>query len=85
MMMLAVGTGIWLWLAYFPVAEGMGWLHAKITFVVLLLVYHFWSKRRMQEMQQGHLDHSGLYYRWANEIPLLLTIVILILVEVKPF
>jgi putative membrane protein len=31
------------------------------------------------------LDHSGVYYRWANEIPLLLTIVILILVVVKPF
>jgi len=85
MMMLAVGTGIWLWLAYFPIAEGMGWLHAKIVFVVLLLIYHMWTKKRMKEMQEGHLDHSGVYYRWANEIPLLLTIVILIMVVVKPF
>lgn len=85
MMMLAIGSGIWLWLAYFPVAEGMGWLHAKITFVVLLLVYHLWTKRRMKEMQEGHLNHSGIYYRWANEIPLVLATVILILVVVKPF
>ncbi|MEA3404749.1 MAG: CopD family protein [Pseudomonadota bacterium] len=85
MMMLAVGTGIWLWLAYFPIAAGMGWLHAKIVFVLLLLAYHMWTKKRMKEMQEGHLDHSGVYYRWANEIPLLLAIVILIMVVVKPF
>lgn len=85
MMMLAIGSGIWLWLAYFPVAEGMGWLHAKIVFVVLLLVYHLWTKRRMKEMQEGHLDHSGVYYRWANEIPLLLASVIIVLVVLKPF
>lgn len=84
MMMLAIGTGLWLWFAYFPMAEGMGWLHVKVLFVVLLLVYHMWTKRRMKEMQEGHLDHSGLYYRWANEIPLLLATVILIMVVVKP-
>jgi putative membrane protein len=85
MMVLAIGTGIWLWLAYWPLAQGMGWLHAKIVFVILLLAYHYWTKKRTDEMQQGHLDHSGVYYRWANEIPLVLTIVILILVVVKPF
>ncbi len=84
MMMLAIGTGLWLWFAYFPIAKGMGWLHVKILFVVLLLAYHMWTKKRMQEMQEGHLDHSGVYYRWANEIPLLLAIVILIMVVVKP-
>lgn len=84
MMMLAIGTGLWLWFAYFPMAQGMGWLHVKVLFVVLLLVYHMWTKRRMKEMQEGHLDHTGLYYRWANEIPLLLATVILIMVVVKP-
>jgi putative membrane protein len=83
MMMFAIGTGIWLWVVYFSTATG--WLHTKVLFVVLLLIYHLWTKRRMKEMQEGHLNHSGVYYRWANEIPLLLTIVILILVVVKPF
>lgn len=85
MMMLAIGTGIWLWLAYFPIAQGMGWLHAKIVFVLLMLAYHLWAKKRVKEMQAGHLDHSGIYYRWANEIPLVLVTIILILVVVKPF
>ena len=63
MMMFAIGTGIWLWLAYWPLAAGMGWLHLKIVFVLLLLVYHMWTKGRMKEMQDGHLNHSGVYYR----------------------
>jgi putative membrane protein len=83
MMMFAIGTGIWLWVVYFPSATG--WMHAKIAFVVLMLVYHLWTKRRMKEMQEGHLNHSGVYYRWANEIPLLLVFVILVLVVLKPF
>ncbi len=85
MMMLAIGTGIALWLIYFPVAKGMGWLHVKIIFVILLVVYHLWAKKRMLEMQEGHLTHSSVYYRWANEIPLVLVTIILILVIIKPF
>jgi putative membrane protein len=82
MMMIAIGTGIWLWLAY---GFAGGWLHVKLLFVGLMLVYHFWCKFRMKEMQDGHLDHSGVFYRWMNELPLILTIVILIMVVVKPF
>lgn len=83
MMVISLVTGIWLWIVYFPSATG--WMHVKVTFVVLMLLYHFWARKRMLEMQEGHLDHSGIYYRWANEIPLILTIVILIMVVVKPF
>lgn len=83
MMMLAVGTGLWLWIAYFPL--NLGWMHVKLLFVGLLIWYHLWTKRRMLEMKQGFLDHSGVYYRWANEIPLLFATVILIMVVVKPF
>jgi len=82
MMMLAIGTGLWLWLAY---GFSGGWLHVKLTFVGLMLVYHFWTKARMKEMQKGDLNHSGVFYRWMNELPLILTIVILIMVVVKPF
>ena len=83
MMMLAIGSGLWLWLAYWPLS--MGWLHVKIFFVVLLLLYHFWTKQRMKEMQRGTIKEYGVNYRWLNEVPLLLALVILIMVVVKPF
>lgn len=83
MMILALGTGLWLWLAYFPIS--MGWLHVKLLFVILLIVYHFWSRTRVKEMQQGTIKEYMMNYRWLNEVPLLLTIVILIMVVVKPF
>lgn len=82
MMMIALGTGIWLWLAY---GFAGAWLHVKLFFIALMLIYHFWCKKRMQEMQQGHLNHSGIFYRWMNELPLILLSVILVMVVVKPF
>ncbi len=82
MMALTLITGVWLWLGF---GISGGWLHAKLLMVALLIAYHFWAYKRMQEMQQGHLEHSGVYYRWANEIPLVITLALLIFVVVKPF
>jgi putative membrane protein len=82
MMILALVSGLALWLVY---GFAGGWLHVKLLFVVLLMMYHFWAGNRVKEMQAGDLNHSGVYYRWANEIPLVLLIVILVMVVVKPF
>jgi putative membrane protein len=83
MMLLAIGSGLWLWLAFWPLL--MGWLHVKLFFVVLLLVYHWWTKQRMQEIQRGTIKEYGVNYRWLNELPLFLALIILIMVVVKPF
>ena len=82
MMVIAIATGIWLWLDY---GFSGGWLNLKLLFVGLMMAYHFWCRLRMKEMQQGHLDHSGVFYRWMNELPLILVSVILVMVVVKPF
>lgn len=82
MMMVAIITGLWLWLAY---GFAGGWLYVKLLFVGLMLVYHVWCKKRMKEMQEGHLDRSGVFYRWMNELPVILLSVILVMVVVKPF
>jgi len=82
MMILALVSGVVLWLVY---GFAGGWLHVKLLFVLLLMVYHFWARNRVKEMQAGDLNNSGVYYRWANEIPLVLLIVILVMVVVKPF
>jgi putative membrane protein len=82
MMVLTLITGVWLWLGF---GFSGGWLHVKLLLVGLLIAYHFWARKRVLEMQAGHLDHSGIYYRWANEIPLFLTFGLLVMVVIKPF
>jgi putative membrane protein len=79
---LALAFGMWMWLGYG--IQG-GWLHAKLMLVLLLVVYHFYCGRLLKAFRQGHNMHSHVWYRWFNEIPVLVMTAIVILVVVKPF
>lgn len=79
---LALAFGMWMWLGYG--IQG-GWLHAKLMLVLLLVVYHFYCGRLLKAFRQGHNTHSHVWYRWFNEIPVLVMTAIVILVVVKPF
>lgn len=81
MMVLALVSGLPLWLMYGITGA---WLHVKLFFVVLLMVYHFWARLAVKKMASNQLRKSGIYYRWANEIPLVFLFVILVMVVVKP-
>lgn len=67
------------------VFTGGGWMHAKLTFVVLLIVFFFHSKKHLLKLQSDTSEKSGKYFRIYNEIPTILLILIVILVVVKPF
>lgn len=82
----ALGFGVWLWLGY-GIGQGAasGWLHAKLLVVALALVYHQacavqLMKFRRHENQRGHV-----WFRWFNEVPVLLLLAAVVLVVVKPF
>ncbi len=80
---LLSGLGL-LWLNPALFSSG-GWLHAKITFVILLIAYFFHSKKHLRELNQDTSTKSGKYFRFYNEIPTILLIFIVIFVVVKPF
>ncbi|MBD3646120.1 MAG: CopD family protein, partial [Pseudomonadales bacterium] len=61
------------------------WMMAKLAFVVLLIVYQFQCYRYLRKMRAGESIPSGLFFRFFNEVTLLMVIPILILVELKPF
>jgi putative membrane protein len=86
---LAVGLGVWLLVAYwwdaFLAVKGTGWLHAKIALVVILIVYHIYCGKFLNDFKQNRNHHSHIFYRWFNEFPVLILIVVMILVEVQPF
>jgi len=62
-----------------------GWLHAKLTLVVLLVGYHVWCYRLVLAFRTDANRHSERWYRLFNEIPSVFLIAIVILVVVKPF
>jgi protoporphyrinogen IX oxidase len=62
-----------------------GWFHAKLLFVVLLVIYHVICKRHMIALAEDRSEKSHVYFRWFNEAPVVAMIAIVILVVVKPF
>lgn len=84
LVVLTVITGLVLFL-YFDIGKGMGWIHAKITLVLGLIAYHWYCGRLLQRFKAGLNQRSHVYYRWFNEIPVLMLLLVLILVVFKPF
>ncbi|MCK5720872.1 MAG: CopD family protein, partial [Thiomargarita sp.] len=86
---LAVGLGVWLWIEYwwevFIIFKGAGWLHLKIGLVALLIIYHFYCGKYLKDFKNNRNRHSHVFYRWFNELPAVLLVIITILVVVKPF
>jgi putative membrane protein len=68
-----------------PALLQLGWIHAKLTLVVLLIAYHFWCYRIMVELRAKLRRHSQRWLRLFNEAPGLLLIAIVLLAVVKPF
>jgi protoporphyrinogen IX oxidase len=79
---LTIAFGAWLWLGY---GFSGGWLHAKVSLVALLVLYHLYCGKLVRDFAQDRNQHSHVFYRWLNEAPVLALIAIVILVEVKPF
>lgn len=61
------------------------WLHAKLTLVVLVIGYHHACGSLLKKFERGVNRRSHKWYRWFNEAPVVLLVLIVILVVVKPF
>ena len=82
LMILSLGLGLWLWLGY---GIGGGWMHAKLALVVLLIGYHHVCGAMVKRFERGENSRSHIWYRWFNEVPVLLLVAVVLLVVVKPF
>lgn len=82
---LTLASGAWL-IHYSPATYlQAGWLHAKLSLVLLLLVYHHWLGRLRQNFVRRRSPRPAVFYRWINEIPTVFLVAIVILAVVKPF
>jgi len=69
----------------FPPYLAMGWLHAKLALVALLIAYHGYCYKLMRDFAQNRNAHRARWYRLFNEVPSLFLIGIVALAVVKPF
>ena len=78
-----VGCGLLLWIGLWGM-PGPPWLHAKLALVALLLAFHMWMWQQTRVFASGGQHRSARYFRWMNEVPTLLLLGVLLLVEIKP-
>jgi putative membrane protein len=79
---LTLVFGIWLWLGY---GLGGGWLHVKLALVAVLIGYHLWCGKLLHDFRHNRNTHSHVWYRWFNEVPVILLLAVVMLAVVKPF
>lgn len=80
----AVGLGLWLWLGW-GIGRGAGWMHAKLLVVLLVGGYHHACAVLLRRLAAGEDRHGHVWFRWFNEMPVLMLVVAVVLVVVKPF
>ncbi|WP_417789841.1 protoporphyrinogen oxidase HemJ [Terasakiella pusilla] len=66
-------------------AWDQGWLHVKLTCIVLMISFHMMLAKYRKDFLNDRNQKSEKFYRMINEVPTLLMIVIVIIVIVKPF
>lgn len=82
----AVVFGLWLYLGYgIGKGPGNGWMHAKLGLVLLVIGYHHACGSLLKKFEHGQNKRSHSWFRWFNEVPVLLLVAIVVLVVVKPF
>lgn len=77
--------GLWLtsynWHFYWQ----SNWFILKLALVVALIIYHLFCGRFVRQLESGTCHKSHVFFRWFNEVPVLILFTVVILVVVKPF
>jgi protoporphyrinogen IX oxidase len=82
---MAIALGIAMVLvnpAYYAKA---GWLQVKLVLVLILAGYHWYCGRLLRQFALDRNSRSHVFYRWFNELPVLILFAAVILAVVKPF
>lgn len=79
---LAVIFGAWMWLGFG--VQG-AWIHAKLTLVLVLVLYHAYCGRLLTDFARGTNQRSHRWFRWFNELPVLILFAVVFLAVLKPF
>lgn len=82
----AVILGLWLYLGYgIGLGPDNGWMHAKLLLVLAAIGYHHSCGVMLKKFENGANHRSHVFYRWFNEVPVLILTAATAFVVVKPF
>lgn len=85
-MIITLAFGAWMLIDYaWDVYGHSGWLHAKLAMIGMLIAYHACCGKWLGDFKRDQNQHSHVFFRWINEIPVLFLIGIILLAVVKPF
>lgn len=83
---LTVLLGVWMTVDYaWDAYANTVWFHLKLALVAVLIVYHVYCGKFVGDFKHDRNRRSHVFYRWFNEIPVLLLIAVVVLVVVRPF
>lgn len=80
---LATFFGLWLLFSNVNTYLQLWWMQAKLALVVLLWVYHFVCGHYFKQFKQDSNKHGHVFYRWFNEVPVVILVGVVCLVIVK--
>jgi len=77
--------GFWMLYDYAWAAwGGQLWLTLKLALIGLLVAYHVYCGKLLVDFKHGRNRHSHVWYRWFNELPVLVLIAVVLLATLKP-
>lgn len=77
--------GLLLLVARWDMFMAAGWMHLKITAVMGLTAVHMIYAGWRRDFEADRNTRPGTFYRWWNEAPTVLMILIVVLAVVEPF
>ena len=77
--------GLWMlydyaWAAY----GGQLWLTVKLILISLLVAYHLYCGKLVADFRHDRNTRSHVWFRWFNELPVLILIGVVLLAVLKP-
>ena len=84
-MWATVVSGLWMLYLRADLLQSDGWMHAKILVVIVLMAYSFSLEYYRVQLEKENYSKSGNFFRAYNEVPTVLSLLIVGYVITKTF
>jgi putative membrane protein len=65
--------------------SGQLWFSLIMILIAVLVLYHIYCFSLLQDFKYNRNKHTHIWYRWFNEVPVLILVGIVLLAVIKPF